>query len=58
MAGSSRRAGYDEKVANLWAARIIPVILIGIKGYVSWVIIQLVAGKFEGPSSPALYILC
>ena len=56
MAGSSR-AGFDEKVANLWAARIIPVILIGIKGYVSWVIIQLVAGKSGGQSSLALSAL-
>jgi palmitoyltransferase len=53
MAGSSG-AGYDPKVANLWAARIIPVLLVGIVGYVSWVIIELVCGKEEHLTIKAL----
>ncbi|KAL8650839.1 MAG: hypothetical protein Q9210_003594 [Variospora velana] len=32
----------NQKVANLWVARIIPLILVGIVGYATWVIIFLV----------------
>ena len=35
----------DHKTANLWTARIIPAVLIGIIGYASWVVTKLVAGS-------------
>ncbi|KAL6718822.1 Palmitoyltransferase pfa5 [Lecanora helva] len=30
---------FDHKAANLWVSRVIPLVLIGIVGYVSWVVI-------------------
>lgn len=35
----------NQKVANRWIARIIPLVLVGIVGYGTWVIIVLVCGK-------------
>lgn len=35
----------NQKVANLWVARIIPAVLVGIVGYGTWVVIVLVCGK-------------
>ncbi|KAH0553441.1 hypothetical protein GP486_006490 [Trichoglossum hirsutum] len=32
----------DDKIANVWAARFIPLLLAGIVGYVSWVVVKLV----------------
>ena len=37
--------GLDQKVVNLYTARVIPIILVGIVGYVTWVVIVLVCGK-------------
>lgn len=34
----------DPKAANIWTARIIPFFLIGITGYVSWVVVVLLCG--------------
>ena len=41
----------NQKVANLWVARIIPLILVGIVGYATWVIIVLVCGEYLGDIS-------
>ncbi len=38
-------ASFNQKAANLWTSRIIPLILVGIVGYVTWVIIVLLCGK-------------
>lgn len=38
-------AVFDPKAVNIWTARVIPVILIGIVGYVTWVVIVLVCGQ-------------
>ena len=38
------RVEFDPKAANVWTARIIPLILIGIVGYVSWVVVVLLSG--------------
>jgi palmitoyltransferase len=46
MAGSAR-AGYDQKAINRWTARVIPLIILGIVGYVSWVMIELVCGMLK-----------
>ncbi len=35
----------NQKVANRWIARIIPLVLVGIVGYATWVVIVLVCGK-------------
>lgn len=35
----------DQKAANVWVARIIPVILIGIVSYASWVVVARICGK-------------
>ena len=35
----------DQKAVNLWTARIIPVVLVGIVGYVTWVVVVLVCGQ-------------
>ena len=37
------RVEYDPKAANVWTARIIPLILIGIVGYTSWVVVVLLS---------------
>ena len=42
---NSGRAGFNQKAANRWTARIIPIILVGIVGYVTWVVIVLVSGQ-------------
>ena len=34
-----------NKAANLWVSRIIPVILVGLVGYVTWVVIVLICGR-------------
>lgn len=39
--------GVQQKVANRLTARIIPIILVGIVGYVSYVVIALVCGQFS-----------
>lgn len=39
--------GVHQKVANRLTARIIPIILVGIVGYVSYVVIALVCGQFS-----------
>ena len=39
------RFELDPNAANIWTARIIPVILIGLVGYVSWVVIVLLCGE-------------
>ncbi len=38
-------ATLDQKVVNLWTARVIPLILVAIVGYVTWVVIVLVCGQ-------------
>ena len=35
----------DQKAANRWVARFIPMVLIGIVGYATWVIVVLVCGS-------------
>ena len=37
----------NEKVANLWAARVIPIILIGIVGYSTYVVVVRVCGAYH-----------
>lgn len=39
--------GVHQKVANRLTARVIPIILVGIVGYVSYVVIVLVCGQFS-----------
>lgn len=39
--------GAHQKVANRLTARVIPIILVGIVGYVSYVVIALVCGQFS-----------
>lgn len=39
--------GVQQKVANRLTARIIPIILVGIVGYVSYVVIAVVCGQFS-----------
>ena len=34
-----------NKAANLWVSRIIPAILTGIVGYVTWVVVVLVCSE-------------
>lgn len=47
---------FDPKAVNIWTARVIPVILIGIVGYVTWVVIVLVCADYlleaHGTSNP------
>ena len=40
------RAAFDPKAANIWTARIIPVIIVGILAYVTWVFIGLLCGEY------------
>lgn len=44
MSRESSKAA-SQKCANVWTARIIPLILIGIVGYVTWVVVVLVCGQ-------------
>ena len=39
------RAAFDPKAANIWTARIIPLILVGLLAYVTWVFIGLLCGE-------------
>lgn len=39
------KAVFDPKAANIWTARIIPLVLIGIAGYATWVFIVLLCGE-------------
>ena len=34
-----------NKATNLWVSRVIPLVLVGIVGYVSWVEIKLLCGQ-------------
>jgi palmitoyltransferase len=38
-------ARCDDKTVNVWAARVIPFLLAGIVGYVSWVMVKLICGE-------------
>ena len=37
--------GAPNRKANIWVARIIPVVLIGIIGYGSWVVTKLICSE-------------
>jgi len=37
----------DRKAANLWTARVIPVLLLGIFGYATFVLTKEVCGKLS-----------
>ena len=39
------QASFNKTAANLWVSRIIPLVLIGIVGYVTWVVIALICGE-------------
>lgn len=39
--------GVNQKVANRLTARVIPIIIVGIVGYVSYVVILLVCGQYS-----------
>ena len=39
------QTGFNQKAANRWTARIVPIVLVAIVGYVTWVIIVLVCGQ-------------
>lgn len=36
----------DQKVANVWIARVIPIVVVGILGYATWVVVVLVCGQY------------
>lgn len=38
-------ASFNHKAANLWTSRVIPLILVGIVGYVTWVVVVLLCGE-------------
>lgn len=40
------RMACNEKVANLWAARVIPAILIGVVGYSTYVVVVQVCSAY------------
>ena len=42
---SMAKVDFDAKTANIWTARIIPLFLIGIVGYVSWVTVEVLGGE-------------
>ncbi len=46
----------DQKVVNLWVARVIPIVLVGIVGYVTWVVIVLVCGQQLIDGRPAFIL--
>ncbi|KAL8667556.1 MAG: hypothetical protein Q9168_007230 [Polycauliona sp. 1 TL-2023] len=53
-------ASVNQKAINLWTARVIPVILAGIVGYATWVVVVLVCGQsvhLPLPTSPADRVL-
>ena len=37
-------AVLNDKSINLWASRIIPLTLVGIVGYATWVVVVLLSG--------------
>lgn len=39
------KAEFNHKAANLWTSRVIPLVLIGIVGYGTWVMIVLLCGR-------------
>lgn len=47
-------ASFNHKAANLWTSRIIPLILVGIVGYVTWVVVVLLCGELS--STANLYL--
>ena len=38
-------ASFNQKAVNLWVSRIIPLVLVGIVGYVTWVVILRLCGQ-------------
>lgn len=38
-----------NKAANLWVSRVIPTVLVGIVGYVTWVVVVLVCCEPQPP---------
>lgn len=38
---------FNNKAANLWVSRIIPLILVGIVGYATWVVVVLLCGELD-----------
>lgn len=48
-------ASVNQKAINLWTARVIPVVLIGLAGYATWVVVVLVCSQsFHLPLSRVL----
>ncbi|KAL9039413.1 MAG: hypothetical protein Q9180_002543 [Flavoplaca navasiana] len=47
-------ASVNQKAINLWTARVIPVVLAGIVGYATWVIVVLVCIDYLLKPSPTL----
>lgn len=41
----------NPKALNIWTARIVPLVLVGIVAYSTWVIIVLVCGQYATPAS-------
>ncbi|KZF22954.1 DHHC zinc finger membrane protein [Xylona heveae TC161] len=52
MAGKAKPL-CDQKTANVWVARVIPFILVGIVGYVTWVFVALLCVNYLLHPSPS-----
>ncbi|CAO1596751.1 Palmitoyltransferase pfa5 [Xanthoria calcicola] len=47
-------ASVNQKAINLWTARVIPVVLIGLAGYATWVVVVLVCIDYLLKPSPTI----
>lgn len=45
------QTSINQKAVNLWVSRIIPLVLVGIVGYVTWVVVVHLCGKQDDQSN-------
>jgi hypothetical protein len=48
MASHVQRMADRNQAVNIWTAKIIPVVLAGVVGYATYVLVALLCGKYAG----------
>jgi palmitoyltransferase len=48
MASRVQRMADRNQTVNIWTAKIIPIVLAGVVGYATYVLVALLCGKYAG----------
>jgi palmitoyltransferase len=52
MASHVQRMADRNQTVNIWTAKIIPIVLAGVVGYATYVLVALLCGKYAGIPVP------